>query len=60
MVDLIRKILDVFYPLVSRIFDKTTYYYAACGTGNLVFKLVAVFSVFSICISEKDILCKPH
>ena len=28
--------LDLFYPLVSRIFDKTTYYYAAAGSTNLV------------------------
>lgn len=28
--------LDLFYPLVSRIFDKTTYYYAAAGSANLV------------------------
>ena len=43
MVDLIRKILDVFYPLVSRIFDKTTYYYAVCGGGNMVLDIFLYF-----------------
>jgi hypothetical protein len=33
---LIRQILDLFYPLFARFFDKQTYYYAACGGTNLV------------------------
>lgn len=36
MVNIIRSFLDLFYPLVSRIFDKTTYYYAVAGSTNLV------------------------
>ena len=36
MVNIIRAFLDLFYPLVSRIFDKTTYYYAVAGSTNLV------------------------
>ena len=36
MVKIIRAFLDLFYPLVSRIFDKTTYYYAVAGSTNLV------------------------
>jgi len=36
MVKYIRAFLDLFYPIVSRIFDKTTYYYAVAGSSNLV------------------------
>lgn len=36
MVRIIRSFLDLFYPLVSKIFDKTTYYYAVAGSTNLV------------------------
>jgi len=36
MVSILRTFLDIFYPLVSRIFDKTTYYYAVAGCTNLV------------------------
>ena len=46
MVKLIRQILDLFYPLVRKIFDKTTYYYAACGTGNLVLSWILFFVFF--------------
>jgi len=53
MVDLIRKILDLFYPLVSKIFDKTTYYYAACGTGNLVLSWVLFFVFFQFVFQKK-------
>ena len=53
MVNLIRKILDLFYPLVSKIFDKTTYYYAACGTGNLVLSWVLFFVFFQFVFQKK-------
>ena len=33
---LIRRLLDLIYPLFARFFDKQTYYYAACGGANLV------------------------
>ena len=53
MVKLIRQILDVFYPLVSKIFDKTTYYYAACGTGNLVLSWILFFIFFQFVFQKK-------
>ncbi|MDC1362124.1 GtrA family protein [Crocinitomicaceae bacterium] len=53
MVKLIRQILDVFYPLVSKIFDKTTYYYAACGTGNLVLSWILFFMFFQFVFQKK-------
>ena len=36
MVSIIRSFLDLFYPLLKKIFDKTTYYYAVAGCTNLV------------------------
>lgn len=53
MVNLIRKILDVFFPLVSRVFDRTTYYYAACGTGNLVLSWFLFFLFFQFVFQKK-------
>ena len=53
MSNLIRRFLDLFYPLVSKIFDKTTYYYAACGVGNLVLSWV-LFFIFYQFVFKKD------
>ena len=53
MVKFIRQILDVFYPLVGRIFDKTTYYYAACGTGNLVLSWILFFVFFQFVFQKR-------
>jgi putative flippase GtrA len=46
LVSLIHKILDFFYPLIKRFFDKTTYYYAVCGVGNLVLSWILFFIFF--------------
>jgi len=40
---LIIAILDLFYPLVKRFIPKETYYYAACGSGNLVTSWILFF-----------------
>jgi len=53
MVKIIRNILDFFYPLASRVFDKTTYYYAACGTGNLVLSWFLFFLFFQFVFQKK-------
>ena len=53
MVKLIQKILDFFYPLVSRVLDKNTYYYAACGGGNLVLSWVLFFVFFQFLFQKK-------
>jgi len=42
----IHQLLDLFYPLFKRFFDKTTYYYAVCGVGNLVLSWVLFFVFF--------------
>jgi putative flippase GtrA len=46
LVSIIHRILDFFYPLVKRLFDKTTYYYAVCGVGNLVLSWILFFIFF--------------
>ena len=53
MSNLIRRFLDLFYPLVSKLFDKTTYYYAACGVGNLVLSWVLFFLFYQF-VFKKD------
>ena len=53
MSHLIRKFLDLFYPIVSKIFDKTTYYYAACGMGNLVLSWILFFLFYQFVFEKK-------
>lgn len=55
LVSLIHSILDFFYPLVKRLFDKTTYYYAVCGVGNLVLSWILFFVFFQF-VFEKQLL----
>ena len=54
MVSIIHKILDLFYPLVKRFLDKTTYYYAACGSGNLVLSWILFFIFFNVIFQKQD------
>ena len=53
MVSLIQKILDLFYPLVSRLLDKTTYYYAVCGGGNLILSWLLFFVFFQFLFQKQ-------
>jgi hypothetical protein len=53
LVSLIHKILDFFYPLVKRFFDKTTYYYAVCGVGNLVLSWILFFVFFQFVFKKQ-------
>lgn len=50
----ITTILDFFYPLVKKIIPKETYYYAACGGGNLVLGWI-LFFIFYQFIFRKQI-----
>ena len=52
---IIRSILDLFYPLVKRFIPKETYYYAACGGGNLVSSWV-LFYIFYQFVFKKEII----
>lgn len=40
---IITSVLDLFFPLVKRFIPKETYYYAACGSGNLVLSWLLFF-----------------
>ena len=53
MVSLIQKILDLFYPLVRQVLDKTTYYYAACGGGNLDLSWLLFFVFFQFLFQKQ-------
>ena len=53
MVKTIHKILDFFYPLFKRFFDKTTYYYAACGGVNTMFDLLLFFISYNFILKKQ-------
>ena len=53
MVKLIHKVLDFFYPLFRKLFDKQTYYYASCGVGNLVLSWVLFFVFFNLLLNKR-------
>ncbi len=55
LIRLIYIILDFFYPLVAKVFDKTTYYYAACGVGNLVLSWVLFFVFFQFLFHKRTL-----
>ena len=65
MIKTIHKILDFFYPLFKRFFDKTTYYYAACGGVNTLFDLFLFFISYNFILKKQIvelpfIVVSPH
>jgi putative flippase GtrA len=50
---LIRRLLDLIYPLFARFFDKQTYYYAACGGANLVSSWVFFFLFYQYLFEKR-------
>ena len=54
MSDLIRRFLDIFYPIVSRIFDKTTYYYAVVGVSNLLLSWVLFYVLYHFVLHKAN------
>ena len=50
---LIRQVLDLFYPLFARFFDKQTFYYAACGGSNLVSSWLFFFLFFQYVFEKR-------
>ena len=55
MIKIIHRILDIFYPLASRFFARTTFYYAACGVGNLVLSWLLFFLFFQFLFVKKTL-----
>jgi putative flippase GtrA len=53
LVKTIHKILDFFYPLFKGFFDKTTYYYAACGGVNTLFDLFLFFISYNFILKKQ-------
>jgi putative flippase GtrA len=51
---LILGILDFFYPIVSRFIPRQTYYYAACGGGNLVLSWILFYFFYQV-VFQKEI-----
>jgi putative flippase GtrA len=45
--DYLRRFLDIFYPIVSKVFNKTTYYYAACGASNMVLSWILFYCFYN-------------
>ena len=65
MVATIQNILDFFYPLFKRFFDKTTYRYAACGGANTVFDILLFFIGYNFIFKKQlvelpFIVISPH
>lgn len=58
MVRIIRAFLDLFYPLVSKLMDKTTYYYAAAGSTNLVLGWL-IFGLLDLYVFKHNITWLP-
>jgi putative flippase GtrA len=50
----IEALLDFFYPLFSRFFDKTTYRYAACGGFNTLFDIFLFFITYHYVLDEQN------
>jgi putative flippase GtrA len=51
--NLIRLILDFFYPVFKRLIPKKTYYYAACGGSNLLLSWVLFFIFYQYVFQKK-------
>lgn len=61
----IARFLDIFYPLVSRLMNKQTYYYAACGGGNTLFGFVIFYLALHNWLDKENLdlgfyAFKPH
>ena len=55
MIKLIQNILDFLYPLFKRFLDKQTFYYAACGGGNLILSWILFFVFYNIVLEKRII-----
>jgi putative flippase GtrA len=46
-------VIDAFYPPFSKIFDKQTFRYAACGGGNMVLDICLYYLTFHFVLKEQ-------
>ena len=49
----IEHLLDIIYPLFSKLMDKTTFRYAACGGSNTVFDLFLFFIFYNFVLQKQ-------
>lgn len=61
----IESILDFFYPLFRRFFDKTTYRYAVCGGLNTLFDIFLFFISYHYILQKENleigiVVVSPH
>lgn len=49
----IERFLDFFYPLFSKLFDRTTYRYAACGGINTLFDIFLFFFIYNFILNKQ-------
>ena len=54
----IEYLLDFFYPLFKRFFDRTTFRYAACGGINTIFDIILFFLIYNFLL-KKEMLVLP-
>jgi putative flippase GtrA len=52
---LITQFIDFFYPLFSRIFDRQTFRYAACGGANTLLDILLYFYIFQFVLDKQDL-----
>jgi len=50
----IEHLLDIIYPLFSKLMDKTTFRYAACGGSNTVFDLFLFFIFYNFVLQKQN------
>lgn len=65
MVSLIENIIDFFYPPFSRIMNRLTFRYAACGGGNTILDILIFYLSFHFLFHEQVVhlgfmAIKPH
>lgn len=65
LIEIIRLILDFFYPIFRKIMPKQTYYYVVCGGANTLFGFVIYYLTFHFFLNKKDLdlgfySFKPH
>jgi putative flippase GtrA len=51
--DYLRGFLDIFYPIVKKIFSKTTYYYAVCGASNMVLSWLLFYLLYNFVFHQQ-------
>lgn len=57
--DRIITLVDFFYPLFSKLMDKQTFRYAACGGSNTLFDIVLYFVTYNFILNKEVVHAGP-